>query len=322
KGKNMRVALLGYSGSGKTEILTALSGKKHESFDPKKPIVISVKIHDSRLLAIAEKVKPEKTTEPEITFIDIKGAPEGTGFDEKIIEHALFSDTIALVIPVFSQERNPVNELDSLCLELVYRDIDRVKGILEKRQQEISHGKRKKSQEEDFLEKCLSHLEKETFLSSMEMRQEEKVFLTSLGLITSKKFFVLANGNMMLTELQNRAARSNFGFCQIDAIRTDKESIETFWNQLLVAAGLIRFYTIVGKETRAWLLPEGSTLLDAAAVIHTDIAKGFVRADVVKCEDFISLGSFAACREKGLLRSEAKTGIVKDGDIVHIHSTR
>ncbi|HOK80533.1 MAG TPA: DUF933 domain-containing protein [bacterium] len=318
----MKVALLGYSGSGKTEIVAALSGRKYESFDPKKPVVISVKIHDRRLLAIAEKVKPEKTTEPEIAFIDIKGPPEGMGFDEKIIEHALFSDTIALVIPATSQGRNPVNELDSLCLELLYRDTDRIKGILEKRHQEISHGKRKKSQEEDFLEKCFSHLEKETFLLSMEMRHQEKVFLTSLGLITSKKFLVLANGNTMLTELQSRATHYNFGFCQIDAARTDKESIEMFWKQFLIAAGLIRFYTIVGKETRAWLLPEGSTVLDAAAAIHTDIAKGFVRADVVRYEDFISLGSFAACREKGLLRSEAKTGIVKDGDIVHIHSTR
>jgi len=318
----MKIALLGYSGSGKTEIVAALSGKKHESFDPKKPAVVSIKIYDRQLLAIAEKVKSEKTTESEITFIDIKGSPESSGLDEKIIEHALFSNRIVLVIPAFIEERNPTNELDSLCLELVYRDIDRVNGILEKRKQEISHGKRKKSHEEELLEKCLSHLGKESLLSSMEMRSEEKVFLDSLGLVTSKKFFVMANGNILITETQTRATQYHCGFCQIDARNVNKETIEIFWKQLLLAAGLIRFYTIVGKETRAWLIPEGSSVLDAAAAIHTDIAKGFVRADVVTCEDFISLGSFAACREKGLLRSEAKTGLVKDGDIIHIHSTR
>lgn len=317
----MKISLLGYSGSGKTTIVFVLSGKRQESFDPLKPAVVSVKLNDSRLKAISDIVKPQKVTQPEITFVDIKGAQIATGFDEKIIEIAILQDKIAFVIPAFSEERNPVNELDSLYLELVYRDLERVKGILEKRSQEIMHGKRKKGVEEDCLEKCIEVLEKENFISSLLLDNQQKKFLGSLGLISVKEFFVIVCGKIDQT-IQKACQKYNLGLCQIDPEDFDAEKAEIFWNKFLEASRLIRFYTIVGKETRAWLLPLGSTLLDAASAIHTDIAEGFVRADVVRFEDFICCGSFSVCREKGLLRSEAKTGIVKDGDIIHIHSTR
>lgn len=318
----MKVGLLGYTGSGKTTLVSFLSGKKHESYDPLKPSLITVKIFDSRLKAIAEKTKPQKSTEPEITFVDIKGVSESAGFDEKIIEIASHLDNIAFVVGAFSEERNPCDELDSLYFEMVYRDEERLKNLLEKRQQEILHGKRKKSQEEEFLQKCHSFLEQERFLSSAVSEEKQKTFLVSLGMITIKKFFVIMNGNLMKERLEEICKKYNLGLCQIDAENSSRENIELFWKQFLAAARVLRFYTVVGKETRAWLIPDGSTVLDAAAAIHTDIAAGFVRAEVVSFDDFISTGSFSACREKGLLRSEAKTGIVKDGDIIQIHSTR
>ena len=318
----MKIALLGYSGSGKTEIVSVLSGKKHESFDPFKPATTTVKISDLRLSAISNIVKPQKLTQAEITFVDIKGAPEETGFDEKIIEIASQQDHVCFVIPAFDPNRNPVSELDSLYLEMIFRDAERLKNILEKRKQEILDGKKKHSKEEDFIEKALDVIEKEKFLCFSEMDSEQKVFLNALGLITVKSFSVIVNGNIMKEQVEKRCSDYGLKFSHIDMQNITSPQLELFWNDFLKAAGLIRFYTIVGKETRAWLLPENSTVLDAASAIHTDIAKGFVRADVVGFEQFISLGSFSACREKGVLRSEARTGIVKDGDIVHIHTTR
>ncbi|MCM8764861.1 MAG: DUF933 domain-containing protein [Candidatus Omnitrophica bacterium] len=318
----MKIALLGYAGSGKTEMVSVLSGKRHESFDPLKPATVSVKIHDERLRRISEIAKPQKITEAEITLVDIKGAAEGTGFDEKPMEIAVLQDRVALVIPAFLPERNPINELCSLYLEMVYRDQERIKSILEKRQQDILHGRRKKGQEEEMLEKCLVTLEKENFLSTIDLDRQQSAFLGSLGLITVKKFFVIAKGKIITDDFYEFCHLHHLRFCQIDAGAFDKNRIASFWDQFLTAAGLLRFYTITGKETRAWLLSEGATVLDAAATIHTDIAAGFVRADVVKYEDFISHGSFSICREKGLLRSEAKTGIIKDWDIIYIHKTR
>lgn len=316
----MKIALLGYSGSGKTTIVSVLAGKRHESFDPLKPALVSVKIHDSRLQKIVDIVKPQKATQPEIIFVDIKGAQESTGFDERMLEIAQLQDRIALIVPSYN-ERNSTSELGSLYLEMIYRDQERIKNILEKRQQEILHGKRKRGREEELLEKCIGILGQEKFFSSLEMDNQQETFLGSLGLITAKKFFVIINGRSS-PEIEKICQLYNLGFCQIDAENFDNSQIDSFWNQFLKAAGFIRFYTIVGKETRSWLVPAGSTVLDAAAAIHTDIAAGFVRADVVKFTDFVSLGSFSACREKGLLKSESKTGIVNDGDIIHVHSTR
>ncbi len=160
----MKIALLGYAGSGKTTIVSVLAGKTHESFDPLKPALVSVKIHDSRLKSIADIVKPQKATEPEITFVDFKGAQQSTGFDEKLIEIMLLQDKIAMVVPCFSDRRNGTSELASLYLEMVYRDQERTRSILEKRQQEIMHGRRKRSKEEELPEKCLAMLEQEKFL--------------------------------------------------------------------------------------------------------------------------------------------------------------
>jgi len=319
----MKIGLLGYAGSGKTTIVSLLSGKHHESFDPLKPSIITVKIPDKRLKAIAKIVNPQKTTESEITFIDIKGCPETMGFDEKTIEIASQSDCIAFVVNAFTEGKNPCSELDSLYLEMIYRDQEKLRNLLEKRQQEISHGKRKKDEEEEgILKKCQDILEQERFLSSKNFDKKQNTFLASLGMITAKKFFVIANGPLAKEQLEKKCKDYNLGLCKIDADKSSEEDIELFSNQILVATDLLRFYTIVGKETRAWLLPIGSTVFDAASAIHTDIAASFIRADVVGFDDFISAGSFSSCREKGILRSEGKTGTVKDGDIIHIHSTR
>ncbi|HPP66293.1 MAG TPA: DUF933 domain-containing protein [bacterium] len=317
----MNVGLLGYSGSGKTSLVAFLSGKRHESFDPLKPSVVTVKISDSRLKVLAEMAEAQKITESEINFIDIKGSPESVGFDEKIIEIALQSDVIAFVIGAFSEQKNPCDELDSLYLEMIFRDDERLKNIMEKRQQEILQGKRNKNEQEELLRKYKTFLEQERFLFSMNLDEKERVFLASLGMITIKRIFVIANGARMKKQIEEKCKNYNLELCQIDVENHSTEAVEEFWSQFLKAAGLLRFYTVGRKETKAWLLPEGATLLDAAAAIHTDIAKGFVRADVVSYEDFISAGSLSVCREKGLLRSEGKTGLAKDGDIVHIHST-
>ncbi|HOC03637.1 MAG: Ribosome-binding ATPase YchF [candidate division TA06 bacterium ADurb.Bin131] len=319
----MKIGLLGYTGSGKTTLVSLFSGKRHESFDPLKPSITTVKMPDKRLKTIVELIKPQKATEPEITFIDIKGCPETTGLDEKTIEIASQSDRIAFVVNAFTEGKNPCNELDSLYLEMVYRDQERLRNLLEKRQQEILHGKREKNEEEErILKKCQGILEQERFLSSEDFDKKQNTFLVSLGMITAKRFFVIANGHIAKEQLEKKCKDYNLELCRIDVNKHSEEDIELFSSQILIATGLLRFYTVDRKETKVWLLPVGSTMLDAAAAIHTDIAASFIRADAVGFDDFISTGSLSSCREKGIVRSEGKTGIVKDGDIIHIHSTR
>ncbi|MFH2068462.1 MAG: DUF933 domain-containing protein [Candidatus Omnitrophota bacterium] len=313
----MKIGLIGYSGSGKTALSTLLSGKKIESFDPFQPAVVTVKLKDSRLERLAEIVKPKKVTPPEVLLFDFKGVPKGAGFDEKELVWLLEVDVILLVADWFSEGSMPADDLASLQLELVFRDIERLAGVEEKRQAEIKQNRRKANPREDAaLAKGRAWLEKERPLRSLEMSREERQFLVSLGPVTAKKTLVLVNGN------REPAGVGDFGLpgCWLDAGAAEANAgeIAAFWRFVLEAAGLNTFYTAGEKDTRAWLLPAGATALEAAGQIHSDIARGFIRAEVVNFKDYDRLGSDAACRKEGVLRLEGKEYPVADGDIINI----
>ncbi len=312
----MKIGLIGYSGSGKTALSTLLSGKKVESFDPSQPAVVAVKLKDSRLDRLVEIVKPRKVTPPEVLLFDFKGVPKGAGFDEKELSRLLDVDLILLVADGFSESASPVADIASLQLEFIFRDIERLAGVEEKRQAEIKQNRRKTNPQEDAaLAKGRSWLESEKPLRSLETGPEEKRFLLSLGLITAGTTLALVNA---------KAGTPAAGFPDIPVFNLDAaaaaESGETakFWRFILETAGLNTFYTAGEKETRAWLLPAGEAALDAAGRIHSDIARGFIRAEVVNFKDYDRLGSEAACRKEGVLRLEGKEYPIADGDIINI----
>ncbi len=323
----MKIGLIGYSGSGKTALSTLLSGKKVESFDPFQPAVVTVKLKDSRLERLVEIVKPKKITPPEVLLFDFKGVPKGAGFDEKELVWLLEVDVIMLVADGFSEASTPADDLSSLQLELVFRDIERLAGVEEKRQAEIQQHRRKANPQEDTaLAKGRAWLEKEKPLRSLDISQEEKRFLVSLGLVTAKKTLVLVNGKIKPAGINDSGlpawrldAGAAFakGFDEPKA-ETNAGEISAFWRFILEATGLNTFYTAGEKDTRAWLLPAGATALEAAGQIHSDIARGFIRAEVVNFKDYDRLGSDAACRKEGVLRLEGKEYPVADGDIINI----
>ena len=313
----MKIGLIGYSGSGKTALSTLLSGKKVESFDPFQPAVVTVKLKDSRLERLVEIVKPKKITPPEVLLFDFKGVPKGAGFDEKELVWLLEVDVILLVVDGFSEGSAPADDLSSLQLELVFRDIERLADVEGKRQAEIKQNRRKANPQEDtVLEKGRAWLESEKPLRSLDTSQEEKRFLVSLGLVTAKRTLVLVNGKTEPVGISN----SGLPKWRLDAgAETNAGEIAAFWRFILEAAGLNTFYTTAGeKDTRAWLLPAGATALEAAGQIHSDIARGFIRAEVVNFKDYDRLGSDAACRKEGVLRLEGKEYPVADGDIINI----
>ena len=314
--KTMKIGLIGYSGSGKTALSTLLSGKKVESFDPFQPTVVTVKLKDSRLDRLVEIVKPKKITPPEVLLFDFKGVPKGAGFDEKELVWLLEVDVILLVADGFSESASPVADIASLQLEFIFRDIERLAGVEEKRQAEIKQNRRKANlQEDDALAKGRAWLESEKPLQSLDISWDEKRFLVSLGLITAKKTLTLVNGK---TEPANIGEPGLPAFRLDAATETSANEVASFWRFILEAAGLNTFYTAGEKETRAWLLPVGETALDAAGRIHSDIARGFIRAEVVNFKDYDRLGSDAACRKEGVLRLEGKEYPIADGDIINI----
>jgi len=329
---SVKIGLLGYSGSGKTTLSAILAGKRVESFDPLKPAMVAIKLVDVRLKRLAEILKPPKSSPPEITLFDFKGVPKETGFGEKEMAGLLDVDLVLQVVGGFSEGSQPASDLESLQLELIFHDTERLTGLIEKRNAEIKQGRRKDNPlEEGVLEKTRNWLESEKpvrllHLMSGIFNPPEKVFLFSLGLITTKDMMVLLNGK---AEPSGKTGSSEFpGTSQRFSLPTlawdlpdeasRQEKSSQFWSNILSSAGLITFYTFNEKEVRAWFLRKGGTALEAAGQIHTDIAHGFIRAEVVNYADFERLGSSGACREKGVLRLEGKEYPVADGDLLQV----
>ena len=190
----------------------------------------------------------------------------------------------------------------------------------EKRRAEIKQNRRKANLQEDAaLEKGRVWLEGENPLRLLDIGQTEKKFLVSLGLLTTKKTLVLVNGKTLPDEMPVIAGRLGLPIWQLDAgVETSSGEPSDFWRFVLSATGLSTFYTAGEKDTRAWLLPAGETALEAASQIHSDIARGFIRAEVIKYTDYDRLGSEAACRKEGVMRLEGKEYPVADGDIINI----
>ncbi|HNQ35054.1 MAG TPA: DUF933 domain-containing protein [bacterium] len=317
----MKTAIFGFSGAGKTALSARLAGKRVESFDPYQPAALAVKLADRRLARLREIVKPAKLTPPEVLLLDFKGPARAAGIEEKVLAGLLEADVIILVLDGFSAGANPAADLESLLLEFVFRDADRVASIIERRRTEQAAGRRRANPVEDeALKRAAEHLAGERPLYRLERGPADAAFLAALGLISDRKFFLLLNGPSADPALAGAAER-----LQLDAFRLDlagdgppDEAVAEFWATFLDRVGLITFYTAGEKETRAWLLPRGATALAAAGQIHTDIARGFIRAEVVNFTEFDRLGGYGACRQHGALRLEGKEYPVVDGDLLHI----
>jgi len=318
----VKIGIIGYAGSGKTSLSVLLSGKKVESFDPHQPAVLVAKIVDLRLKRLVDKVTTEKVVFPQVTLLDFKGGTKETGFDQKTLAGLGGVDFVMMVLDGFSDGSQPASDLFSLHLEMVYYDQQRLATIMERREAEVEkHGHRQPNPAEDIaLKEALSLLDSETPLRLMEEESKQrKAFLESLGLISNKKALLVFNGKEASPDFSEGTERLKLPtiFWDLSLPKSDSE-IFSFWQKLLSVAGLITFYTTSLKETRAWLLPKGSSVVEAAGKIHSDFARGFIKAEVVNFEDFQKVDSFADCRQKGFLRLEGRDYQVVDGDILKI----
>ncbi len=320
----MKIALLGYSGSGKTRFVEIAVGKRLETFDPFQPVIVRVKAYDPRLEKLSTLVNAAKTTEPEVEIYDIKGFSRQTGLDDKIISFLNLSDVIVFVIDNFSEIRNPEKDIQSLFLEMIFKDTERLSDLMDKRQQEKIQNKRQSNIMEDAaIKKAASHLENEKPLISLDAGEEEKSFLSYLGLLSMKPVVLLVNGPQPDESLQKFISETKMMNLEKDLLSINTASdISMFWNALWETSNLIVFYTVGEKDTRGWLLKNGASVIDAAAAIHTDIAKGFIRAEVISYNDFIKYESHTACRNANVMHLEPKDYIVADGDVLNIRFSR
>jgi len=301
----LEVGIVGPAGSGKTSLFTALT--KAGGGDYGKTNVGMAPIVDERLGALAEVVKARKVTPATIRVQDVPGSGAAQLGNLRQV------DALLVVLRGFGGDATPDADLETFRLELLVADRDHVERRLERVEKQAKSGDPKLRAEADDLRKILVHVDAGGALSDYpdELPPE-------LEPLTTKPLIAIVNGPGGI-DLKLEAELAELPDDEAAAFRDGSESaLEEIAGRLARALDLITFFTAGEQETRAWTLRNGQTALDAAAAIHTDIARGFIRCEVVNWHDLVELGSHAEAARQGKQGLEGKTYVVRDGDVLNI----
>lgn len=349
---DMKVGLIGFPGSGKTTVFNAITGQQVETgpgHRSGKPQIAVVKVPDARIDALVEIYHPRKTTRAEITFVDFASTPGAAtrSLDANTIAGMRDVEALVHVIRGFPSidgtPCDPLLELQDLDTELTLADL----GPVEKRLERL---KKEKPQpgEIELLTRLQAHLESGRPLRELGLSDAEQQRISGYRFLTQKPLLVILNVpesglNAPLPSPVQSFLNSRTLACivmagpiemEIAALAPEEQNAfaqdlglsEPAAGRFIQAAykslDLISFLTAGEDECRAWTIKRGTTAHKAAGKIHSDIERGFIRAEVMHFADFIVLKSEAKAREAGKLRLEGKEYIVHDGDIMHFrHAT-
>ncbi len=315
-----------------------------------------VPVPDARLDRLAEMYNPEKITPTLLEFVDIaglvKGASKGEGLGNKFLSHIRQVDAIVHVVRCFEDENivhvegsiDPVRDIETIELELILADMESLERRIAPKRKAGQAGDKAAALEADVMEKIMARLEAGKPARSAGFDDIEQPIANGLFLLTTKPVLYAANigetdigkPNPHVERVKALATEQGAEVLVICA-RFEEEvaglepaekaeflkemGLEESGLDRIVTAGyktlgLISFLTAGPKEVRAWTIRNGWKAPQAAGRIHTDFEKGFIRAEIVPFETLSELGSIAACKEKGLYRSEGKEYVFKDGDVV------
>lgn len=285
----------------------------------------------------------------------VKGASRGEGLGNKFLANIREVDAIVHVVRCFVDENithvsgkiDPINDIEVINLELILADIDSVEKRMDRSRKNMKGGDKKYAQEVEVLERIHAALLEEKPVRSVELTDEERLLVRDLHLLTIKPVLYAANvsegeaanadGNEYVQRVREFAAAEGSEVVPISArveseiAELEGEDREMFLEELglsesgldrLIRAaykllGLYTYFTAGVQEVRAWTIRKGTKAPQAAAVIHTDFERGFIRAEVVSYVDLVNAGSMNAAKEKGQLRLEGKEYVVADGDVMH-----
>ena len=300
----LEVGIVGLSGSGKTTLFTALTRTGGAGFG--KENVGMASIPDHRLGQLAELVGARKVTPATIRVVDVPGTgPALLGGLRQV-------DAILTVVDGFSAGADPARDLETLELELLVADRDHVERRLERVRKQAKSGAAAVRRELEVLTELLAHLE-----AGETLRSFSGELLPELEPLTTKPLLAVENGAGGI-DLQLEAELSELPDDEARSFREGPSALDEIVRRLGDALGLITFFTAGDKETRAWTLRRGQTALEAAATIHSDIARGFIRCETITWSDLLDAGSHAEASKRGTQRLEGKTYVVQDGDVLNI----
>ena len=297
----LEVGIVGLTSSGKSMLFEALTGAKAHGE------VGMAAIPDPRLRALAEVVHARKVTPAAIRVVEVRG----TG--PQLLGNLRQVDALLVVLDGFSGTRVPADDLETLKLELLVADRDHVERRLERVGKQAKSGDAKLKKEAEQLERLLAHLDTGAALADW-----DEELPPELEPLTQKPLIAIENGaggvdlklEAELAELPEEEAAEFRG--------AGESALGEVVRRLAETLDLITFFTAGEKETRAWTLRRGQTALEAAATIHTDIARGFIRCEVVRWDDLVAAGSHAEVSRAGKQRLEGKTYVVEDGDVLNV----
>ena len=302
---SLQVGLVGLPGVGKTTLFSALTGLPGDAYGKEHVGVAS--IADERLEPIAAAIGSATTTPATIQVLDPPGlSPAALGELRQV-------DALLAIERNFGPEPNPAGDLETLMLELVVADRDHVERRLERVRTQAKSGDPKLRQEVEEVERVLAHLEAGNLLSSF-----GSLLPPELEPLTTKPILHVVNGGDDGVDVKLEAELAELDPEEAAEFRDGGSMLESVLAGLFDAAGLITFFTGNEKETRAWTLRRGQTALEAAASIHTDMARGFIRCEVVGWKELVDAGSRAEAARRGVQRLEGKDYVVADGDVLNI----
>lgn len=351
----MKVGLIGPPQSGKSRLFAALTGHASDPSLAHQEHTVVIKVPDDRLAYLSERYKPKKTTHATIEVCDFPGMSSrddhGQEQYRKHLPNIRLCDVLVAVVRDFKsdgvaphgQRIDPVKDLADLNDDFIFADLEGVMARIDRLHKSLKRPAKTHEHEKKelvLLERCRQALEEIKPLSSAIQHEDEAVMIRSFAFLTEKPLVVVVNvsedraaaeptlryehahtvmnvcadAEAQIAELDSEEDRRAF----LADLRITTPARDRFVQMCYAAAGLVSFLTVGEDEVRAWTIRNGDHAVTAAGKVHSDIARGFIRAETVSYADFTSAGGdMKVVKSAGKLRQEGKTYIVRDGDIIN-----